>query len=77
MGATITAEAIARRYRLASPVVPRRPRMAQETRPLLVRMSPELHEAVEETARKQDRTKAQVVREALRAYTRKAGVKLD
>jgi predicted DNA-binding protein len=46
----------------------------QETRPLLIRMPTELHEAVEETARKQDRSKAQVVREALRAYTRKAGV---
>jgi predicted DNA-binding protein len=45
-----------------------------EVRPLLVRMPPELHEAVKATAEKQDRTMAQVAREALRAYTRKAGV---
>jgi predicted transcriptional regulator len=45
-----------------------------ETRPLLVRMPADLHAAVKETAEKQDRTMAQVAREALRAYTRKAGV---
>jgi hypothetical protein len=37
-------------------------------------MPAELHAAVAETAKKQDRTMAQVAREALRAYTRKAGV---
>lgn len=46
-----------------------------KTRPLLVRMPAELHAAVKETAEKQDRTMAQVVREALRAYARKAGVR--
>ena len=47
---------------------------AAETRPLLVRMPPELHEAVKATAEKEDRTMAAVVREALRCYVRKAGV---
>jgi predicted transcriptional regulator len=45
-----------------------------ETRPLLVRMPADLHAAVKATAKKQDRTMAQVAREALRAYARKAGV---
>jgi hypothetical protein len=43
-----------------------------EIRPLLVRMPAELHAAVKATAEKEDRTMAQVAREALRAYTRKS-----
>lgn len=39
------------------------------TRHLLVRMPEELHAAVVETAKRQDRPMASVVREALRAYT--------
>ena len=40
-------------------------------RPLLVRMPAELHEAVRATAEREDRTMAQVAREALRAYTQR------
>jgi predicted DNA-binding protein len=42
---------------------------SDDVRPLLVRMPAELHEAVKTTAAREDRTMAQVVREALRNYT--------
>lgn len=66
---------IARRYRAKESSDERSLFMAHdETRPLLVRMPADLHAAVKATAQKQDRTMAQVTREALRAYTKKAGV---
>jgi predicted DNA-binding protein len=40
-----------------------------DVRPLLVRMPAAMHEAVRETAEREDRTMAQVVREAIRNYT--------
>ncbi len=46
-----------------------------EVRPLLVRMPPDLHKLVQEIAAKEDRTMAAVMREAARAYARKAGVR--
>lgn len=47
--------------------------MHEDTRPLLVRMPASMHDAIARTAQQEDRTMAQVVREAVRAYTRRAG----
>ncbi len=42
----------------------------QELRPTLVRLPPDLHEAIKAKAAAEDRTMAQAIRHALRVYTK-------